>query len=119
MSVKITDTSVRAFGKKYSGSVVLYLGETDFGTTIVGNSPRTSLQLSVNTLGLFLTDDTATLTEPGIADKASSNIGGIGWKVCRAYTHPLTDLNELYSGKATHSWRSWPTLTCNSPVTSA
>ncbi|TCD64536.1 autophagy- protein 2 [Steccherinum ochraceum] len=80
ISVKITDTSIRAFGAQYSGSVVLYLGEADFGTTIVGNSPQTSLRLGVTSLALYLTDDVSTLSEVTSSSRTPANVGGVLWK---------------------------------------
>ena len=83
ISVKVSDTSLRAFAKNYPGSVVLYIGETEFATTIVGNSPQTSLRLAVNSLALYLIDDIATLAESGTSgDRLSANVGGTIWKVC-------------------------------------
>ncbi|THH26562.1 hypothetical protein EUX98_g7623 [Antrodiella citrinella] len=80
ISVKVVDISVRAFAPSYPGSIVLYLEETEFGTTIVGNSPQTSLRLAVNSLSLFLTDDIATLTNVGVSNERVPASGGAIWK---------------------------------------
>ncbi|KAH8107055.1 hypothetical protein BXZ70DRAFT_271252 [Cristinia sonorae] len=80
ISVKVTDTSIRAFGLNSTGSVVLYLGETELATTIVGNSPQTSLRLGVMSVSLYLTDDIGTLSDTGNPGLRGSNVGGMLWK---------------------------------------
>ncbi|GJE87153.1 autophagy-related protein 2 [Phanerochaete sordida] len=82
LSLKVVDTSVRALCPKFPGAMVLHLGETDFSTTMIGNSPETSFRLAIQTLSLFLIDDIGSLHEDSsgrVLSRLSRTAGGI-WK---------------------------------------
>jgi autophagy-related protein 2 len=56
VAVKIVDGSIRGFAPTHPGAVVLYAGELDFTTDIVGDSPDFSFSLSVPSVSLLFID---------------------------------------------------------------
>ena len=89
IAVKLVDSSIRALCPTYPGAMVLHIGDIDFTTTLVGNSPELSLRLSVQALSVFLLDDLNSVLE-GASERSSSmsrltRIGGGVWKVRRTY----------------------------------
>ncbi|OBZ75363.1 Autophagy-related protein 2 [Grifola frondosa] len=97
ISVKVVDSSIRAFAPICPGVLVPYIGELDFSTVIEGNSTETSFHLSVPTLSLLLIDDISTVPENPQATKASHSLTGLNglahWK--EAGYALLAEINEL------------------------
>lgn len=85
VAVKVVDSSVRALCPTYRGAMVLHIGETDFTTALVGNSPETSFRLSIQTLSLFLLDDLRNIAEDTTGRSSTmsrlSRAAGSVWKV--------------------------------------
>ncbi|KAH9854243.1 hypothetical protein C2E23DRAFT_754086 [Lenzites betulinus] len=57
VNVKVVDTSIRLLAPSHPGAVVPYIGELDFSTVIEGNSPTSTMNLSIPALALLLVDD--------------------------------------------------------------
>ncbi|KAI0670368.1 hypothetical protein C8Q78DRAFT_1035864 [Trametes maxima] len=83
VNVKVVDTSIRLLAPSHPGAVVPYIGELDFSTVIEGNSPTTSLNLSIPALALLLIDDLASTAEDTDAPSRSQGAmhGVAFWKL--------------------------------------
>ncbi|KAI0082632.1 hypothetical protein K474DRAFT_1610655 [Panus rudis PR-1116 ss-1] len=57
VTAKVMDSSVRTLAPSHPGSAVLYIGETNFSTVIIGNSSELSFQLLMQNASLLLIDD--------------------------------------------------------------
>jgi autophagy-related protein 2 len=84
VAVKVMDGSIRALAPSHPGAVVLYVGELDFATDIVGDSPEMSFHLSIPSISLLLIDNLLSVNEsaamkPPRTHSASEGIGH--WKV--------------------------------------
>lgn len=100
VSAKVVDTSVRVMCPTYPGAMVLHIGEADFSTAVVGNSPESSFHLVIQTLSLFLLDDLQ-----GLKDSTSTHIStmsrlsraaGNVWKVLILLSNPTASILILY-----------------------
>ncbi|KAH9951459.1 hypothetical protein B0H21DRAFT_719094 [Amylocystis lapponica] len=81
ITVKIMDTSIRALAPSHSGALVSYIGELDFSTVIVGNSPQSSFHLNVTALSLLLIDDLKAIGVPTRKVSPGSNmLGAAFWR---------------------------------------
>lgn len=96
VAVKVIDSSVRAMCPTYPGVMVLHIGEADFSTAVVGNSPESSFHLVVQSLSLFLSDDLQCLKDDTNARISAmsrlSRVAGGVWKVPQlpfAFTAPV------------------------------
>ncbi|KAI0065395.1 hypothetical protein BV25DRAFT_1821795 [Artomyces pyxidatus] len=94
VAVKVVDGSIRMFAPNHPGAIVVYLGELEFSTDLVGDSPETSFIISVSSLGAFLTDDNgATIRSPSNS-RPSSTKGITHWrKLGYALICEISDLN--------------------------
>lgn len=83
VNVKILDTSIRLLAPSHPGAVVPYIGELDFSTVIEGNSPTSTINLSIPALALLLIDDISSSPEDSDASgRAHASTHGVGfWKV--------------------------------------
>lgn len=84
VSLKLVDTSLRLLAPSNPGSVITYIGETEFSTVVVGNAQETSFQLFVQNLSLLLIDNvsSAPVDEGDRGIGKSSNVSGVTfWKV--------------------------------------
>lgn len=74
------DTSVKLLAPLYPGSVVIYVGETEFSTIVVGGAQDSSFHLIIQSLSLLLIDDgNAVSGDEG--DHMSIGSGVTLWKV--------------------------------------
>ncbi|CAL1704672.1 unnamed protein product [Somion occarium] len=83
VSLKLVDTSLRLLAPSNPGSVITYIGETEFSTVVVGNAQETSFQLFVQNLSLLLIDNvsSAPVDEGDRGIGKSSNVSGVTfWK---------------------------------------
>ncbi|KAJ7109447.1 hypothetical protein C8R44DRAFT_937041 [Mycena epipterygia] len=64
ISLKVVDGSVRVLASNHPGALVIHAGALDF-STVVGNSPDTSLHLSVPALAVLMIDDLADAIDVG------------------------------------------------------
>lgn len=87
MAIKITDGSVRLVAPNYPGSMVAYIGELDFSTDIVGDSPETMINAGVPNFSLLFVDDIGILLAKD--DQEISQPGFESWKVC---DHSMPDV---------------------------
>ncbi|KAI0647065.1 hypothetical protein C8Q79DRAFT_1009211 [Trametes meyenii] len=83
VNVKVMDTSIRLLAPSHPGAIVPYIGELDFSTVIEGNSPTTSLNLSIPALALLLIDDLASTPEDTETPSRSQGTmhGAAYWKL--------------------------------------
>ncbi|TFY83716.1 hypothetical protein EWM64_g299 [Hericium alpestre] len=63
VAVKVMESSIRLFSIKHKGALVVHLGDFQFSTDIVGNSPKMVFDLSVHSLAALLNDDHTTIEE--------------------------------------------------------
>ena len=54
--IKIVDSSIRGLAPTHPGALVLYIGELDFATDIVGDSPEFSFHLLVLSISVLFVD---------------------------------------------------------------
>jgi autophagy-related protein 2 len=79
---KIMEGSLRSLAPIHPGAIVFYFGDLDFSTDLVGDSPDTSLYLSVPTLSVLLLDS---IMSEGNSVTLSKTLRGTSfWKVCFA-----------------------------------
>ncbi|KAJ7581343.1 hypothetical protein C8J56DRAFT_959789 [Mycena floridula] len=64
VSLKVLDCSVRAVAPVHPGAIILHLGELEFSTNLVGDSPDAQFNLSVPSLALLALDDLVETTQP-------------------------------------------------------
>ncbi|KAI0054145.1 hypothetical protein FA95DRAFT_1585813 [Auriscalpium vulgare] len=57
VSVKVMDGSIRLLAHSHPGAFVIHLGDLEFSTEVVGDSPETALNISAPSLSAFFTDD--------------------------------------------------------------
>lgn len=79
--LRIYDGSIRAFAPKHPGAIIIHVGDLEFLTDLVGDSPESSFRLVVPALAFLALDD----AENARSDKevVSSSRGVAFWKVCR------------------------------------
>ncbi|CDO68278.1 hypothetical protein BN946_scf184799.g5 [Trametes cinnabarina] len=91
VNLKILDTSIRLLAPSHPGAIVPYIGEFDLTTVLEGNSPSTTMNLSVPTLALLLIDDLS--SSPDESDESSrgqSTIPGVAyWKCAQSAGYAL------------------------------
>lgn len=98
VNVAVIDGSIRAFAPVHPGCVVIYVGELNFATDIVGDSPEVSFHLAIPAISLLLTDDLSDSVEGAEAtpSRVSSTVKGIAhWKVDYILRTFRTALNIL------------------------
>lgn len=78
MNVTVIEGSIRALAPSHPGSAVLYIGELNFITDIVGDSPELAFSLAIPAMALLLNDDIS--NEEG-HDTTSISKGVALWKV--------------------------------------
>lgn len=54
---KIYDGSVRALAPQHLGAIVVHIGDLEFSTEVVGNSPESTFRLLVPALAVLVVDD--------------------------------------------------------------
>lgn len=78
VSLKIMDGSIRALAPIHPGALVVYVGELEFHTDIIGDSLESSFHLLAPAASVLLLDDV-----PAAEVKAPTATLGIAhWKVC-------------------------------------
>ncbi|KAJ7709834.1 hypothetical protein B0H17DRAFT_915352 [Mycena rosella] len=65
ISVKIADGSTRVLAANHPGALIVHTGALDFSTSVIGDSPDTSLHLSVPELAVLMIDDLADTIDAG------------------------------------------------------
>ncbi len=89
LSIRIVDCSIKTLAPTHRGAFVLHVGDLDFSTVIIGNSPETSLQLGVQGTSVFFVDDVDNVSDDilpmdhlsGLSRRSQAS-GGV-WKVSR------------------------------------
>jgi autophagy-related protein 2 len=78
------DGSIRGFAPTRPGAVVLFIGELDFTTDIVGDSPDFSFHMSVPSVSVLFTDSFSGYGGVGAqSTQMPVSSGGMPyWKVC-------------------------------------
>lgn len=95
------DGSIRGFAPSHPGAIVVYVGDLDFSTDVIGKSPDVSFKIMVPSLALLAIDDTKS---GGDADGVNNTRGISFWKVRRQVldlrlceTHPSCLQSEGYA----------------------
>lgn len=70
------DGSIRVLASNHPGALVVHTGALDFSTSVVGDSPDSTIQLSVPELAILMIDDLANTIDPG-----AHNTGVRLWRV--------------------------------------
>ncbi|KAK0459804.1 uncharacterized protein EV420DRAFT_1629183 [Desarmillaria tabescens] len=78
ISIRISDGSINTVAPKHPGSVVVHIGDLEFGTNLVGSSSDVSFRLSVPVLALLAIDDISDIAEPNYT--SSSRNGVSHWR---------------------------------------
>lgn len=78
MSVKIVDGTIRAFAPNHPGAIIVYVGDLDFSTDVIGKSPDLSFKIMIPSLALLAIDDIKT---GGDTDNVNNARGILFWKV--------------------------------------
>lgn len=82
IAIKIGDGSVRLFAPNDHGAFVLHLGELDFSTEMVGDSPDIRLQIAGRTLtALFADNHLEAVPDTGGPSQPSAQ-DALYWKAC-------------------------------------
>ncbi|KAJ7285766.1 hypothetical protein C8J57DRAFT_1168465 [Mycena rebaudengoi] len=76
ISLKVVDGSIRVLALHHPGALVVHVGALDFSTSIVGDSPDMSFNLSVPDLALLMIDDLGDVVDTG----SHSNSGVAFWR---------------------------------------
>lgn len=98
-TVKIVDGSIRGFAPTHPGAVILFIGEVDFTTDIVGDSPDFSFHLSVPSLSVLFIDSFSDPYDGAGAEPAqvpSTSGGTPHWKVCPMVLFMSSKLMSFY-----------------------
>jgi len=98
-TVKIVDGSIRGFAPTHPGAVILFIGEVDFTTDIVGDSPDFSFDLSVPSLSVLFADSFSGPYDRAGAEpvQVPSTPGGTPhWKVCPTVLFMSSKLMGFY-----------------------
>ncbi|KAK0210826.1 hypothetical protein DFS33DRAFT_1458619 [Desarmillaria ectypa] len=74
ISLRISDGSINALAQKHPGSVVVHIGDLEFGTNLVGSSSDVSFRLSVPALALLAIDDTSDVAEPNFTSGSRNGV---------------------------------------------
>lgn len=80
VTLKLVDTSIKLLAPVYPGSVLVYVGETEFSTVIVGGAQDSSFHLAIHSLSLLLIDDVNSVPRDD-GDNISNASGVTLWKV--------------------------------------
>ncbi|KAJ6547632.1 hypothetical protein B0H19DRAFT_1221605 [Mycena capillaripes] len=89
ISLKVVDGSIRILASNHPGALVVHTGALDFSTSVVGDSPDTTIQLSVPELAILMIDDLANTIDPG----AHNNSGVRLWR--KSGFALLTEVSDL------------------------
>ena len=90
VSVKLVDSSIRALAPTHPGGMVLYLGEFDFSTVMVGNSPDAEFHVLTQRTSLWLHEDVSGPEGEGNQDhvaRTQRSLHGAFWKVHNLFAH--------------------------------
>ncbi|SJL00469.1 uncharacterized protein ARMOST_03782 [Armillaria ostoyae] len=74
ISLRISDGSINAVAPKHPGSVVVHIGDLEFGTNLVGSSSDVSFRLSVPALALLAINDTSDIAEPDFTSNSRNGV---------------------------------------------
>lgn len=83
LSVAVVDVSVQLEAPEYPGSAVLHLGEADFSTELIGNSPELGFKINISSLHFLIIDSIHGFSEVK-PDQKRAGLGATLWKVCIA-----------------------------------
>ena len=78
--LKIYDGSVRALAPQHPGAIVVHVGDLEFSTQVVGNSPESTFRLLVPALAVLVVDDASGIVT--VAQKTNFSHGVTFWQVC-------------------------------------
>ena len=83
LSVRITDSSVKAHAPTHPGALVFYIGDLTVNTDIVGDAASSCLHVLVPDLSILLLDDLESRADGLVSNKipTSVNRGVAYWKV--------------------------------------
>lgn len=74
ISLRVSDGSINAVAPKHPGSVVVHIGDLEFGTNLVGSSSDVSFRLSVPALALLAINDTSDIAEPNFTSSSRNGV---------------------------------------------
>ncbi|KAF9246321.1 hypothetical protein BU15DRAFT_70422 [Melanogaster broomeanus] len=80
LAVAVVDVSVHVRAPEYPGAAVLHLGETNFSTELVGNSPESTFRLDVPSLHFLLIDSIPDAMESAKTPQGPAGHGVSFWK---------------------------------------
>ncbi|KAF9227681.1 hypothetical protein BS17DRAFT_774146 [Gyrodon lividus] len=80
LAVAVIDVSVHVTAPKYPGAAVLHLGEANFSTELVGNSPESAFRLGVSSLHFLLVDSIQDVMESAETLRGPAGHGVGFWK---------------------------------------
>ncbi|KAJ7905574.1 hypothetical protein B0H14DRAFT_2660774 [Mycena olivaceomarginata] len=89
ISVKVLDGSIRVLATNHPGALVIHSGTLDFSTTIDGDSPDSTIHLSVPELAVLMVDNLADTVDPD----AHNNSGVRFWR--KSGFALLTEISDL------------------------
>lgn len=81
--MKIEEGSTRLFAPRHTGAFVLYLGEVELATEVVGDSPEIRLRIAGRALTALFTDNHLEAVQESSNRTQSEVQGPLYWKVCR------------------------------------
>ncbi|KAJ6496744.1 hypothetical protein C8R47DRAFT_1115401 [Mycena vitilis] len=73
ISLKVVDGSIRIIASNHPGALIIHAGALDLSTSVIGDSPDTTIRLSVPELAILMIDDLADVIDPG----TTHNISGV------------------------------------------
>lgn len=81
LTVGVVDVSIHARAPGYPGAMALHLGEAEFSTELVGNSPESTFGLSISSSHIFLVDSIEDAIESIGTSRSFPGRGVDFWKV--------------------------------------
>ena len=95
MDVTVLEGSVRALAPSHPGAALLYIGELNFVTDIVGDSPEFAFRLAIPATSLLLNDDISGKIEGGQYTTTTAK-GMALWKVSYPHLPVRVALRNIY-----------------------
>lgn len=80
MSLNIVDGSVRVLAPTHPGALLFHIGDLEFSTNLIGDSPELEFMLKIHSAALLAIDDLAEFHPT-----SSSVEGFLFWKVCHSH----------------------------------
>ncbi|KAG6898364.1 hypothetical protein C0992_009039 [Termitomyces sp. T32_za158] len=101
ISIKILDVAIRVFAPNHPGTVAVHIDDLELATDVVGESPHSSVRLSVPALALLVLDD---FSNEVAVDGTSPRRGTALWKAAGfALIAEIEDVSMAVIHTTTHS----------------